>query len=151
MKQRLHFVEANENFSPYSAGRKHRHVPEMEIHLARACGRPCRVTFVPHLVPMDRGILTTIYARALGKAGPERVVEVWEEAYRDEPFVRVLRESLPETKWVTGTNLCLLGACEGAGGTVVLFSAIDNLIKGASGQAVQNFNLLFGIDETTAL
>lgn len=150
LRERMHFVEANDNFSPYSPGRTHRHVPEMETYLTQAARRPVQVTFVPHLVPMDRGILATIYVR-LVRGGAENVLEAWHAAYADEPFIRVLENTLPETKWVTGTNLCLLAAREVGDGRVVLFSAIDNLVKGASGQAVQNFNLMFGFEEGTAL
>jgi len=150
LRERMHFVEANDNFSPYSPGRTHRHVPEMETYLTQAAGRPVRLTFVPHLVPMDRGILSTIYVR-LARGSADDVVKTWQATYADEPFVRVLEDALPETKWVTGTNLCLLAARPAGPGQAVLFSAIDNLVKGASGQAVQNFNLMFGFNEGTAL
>ncbi len=150
LRERMHFVEANDNFSPYSPGRTHRHVPEMETYLSQQKGEPVGVTFVPHLVPMDRGILSTIYLRVAGN-GVQTVLDVWHSAYGREPFVRVLDDTLPETKWVTGTNLCLLAAREVGGDRVILFSAIDNLVKGASGQAVQNFNLMFGFEEETAL
>lgn len=147
-KPHLHFPECNESVSAYGVG-THRHMPEIDQVLSDAAGSPVRVVFTPHLMPMDRGILSTCYALPSGKATTESLLDVLCEAYAKEPFVRV-SESLPTTKHVSGTNFCDLTArC--VRGRVLVVSAIDNLVKGASGAAVQNFNLMYGYPETTAL
>lgn len=147
----LLFVEHDEDYRPYGLPR-HRHLDEIEHHLGRAAGRSVRVTFVPHLLPARRGILSCIVLRSdAPDAGAVRAV--WREAYRDAPFVRVLPDgTLPSLRAVVGTNFCDL-ACHAdpATGTLVLFAAICNLGKGAGGQAVQNFNILTGRDETMGL
>lgn len=111
------------------------------------------MTFVPHLVPMTRGMLTTIYASPLGGAGLADIRRCLEDAYGDSPFVRLLPEGkVPDTLYVRGTNFCDIGwTLDEAGGRVILISAIDNLVKGASGQAVQNMNLMLGQPETAGL
>lgn len=135
---------------------KHRHLSEIEQELSFAAGRAVRITFVPHLAPMTRGIHTTIFARAVTgnlaeSAGGEDPLEVLARAYAAEPFVRV-RQSLPDTKHVTGTNFCDVSARrDPRTGQLVLLSAIDNLGKGAGSQGVQCFNLLFGFPEETGL
>ncbi len=150
-KPHLHFVEANENATPYSPGRQHRHVPEIDWYLSQAAEREVQVTFVPHLLPMDRGILESAYVRLAGKASVKDVENCWRSAYAREPFIRILGDGLPSTKRVAHTNLCELAVREGSEGTAILFAAIDNLGKGASGQALQNLNIMYGLDETTAL
>jgi N-acetyl-gamma-glutamyl-phosphate reductase len=124
----------------------HRHTPEMEQALGQ------RVTFVPHLVPLDRGILSSMYARLVPGTTAESVSEAFEQAYASAPFVRLTGAGLPEIKHVAHTNFCDLGwKVDEAHGRVFIASAIDNLVKGAAGQAVQNFNLMFGLDERAGL
>jgi N-acetyl-gamma-glutamyl-phosphate reductase len=144
-----HFPERNENFEPYAVG-THRHMPEMEQVLADLTGRNVSVLFQPHLCPMDRGMLCSIYARPAAGATAERLGELLRAAYADAPFVRVRTDLLPATKHVAYTNFCDL-AVRAAKGTVICFSALDNVIKGASGQAIQNLNLMFDLPETTGL
>jgi N-acetyl-gamma-glutamyl-phosphate reductase len=146
---KFHFPERNESFEPYGVG-THRHMPEMEQTLTRILGSSVDLLFVPHLSPMDRGILESIYAAPTGEVTTEQLLDVYNKAYADKPFVRVRESILPATKYVTGTNFCDVSA-RVAKGKVVLFAAEDNLIKGASGQAIQNLNLMFGLDETTGL
>ncbi|MEW6540839.1 MAG: N-acetyl-gamma-glutamyl-phosphate reductase [Bacillota bacterium] len=150
---KTHFAETNENFQAYNVG-MHRHTPEIEEQLGRLAGRELTVTFTPHLVPMVRGILATIYTRPAA-ALPDRdeLYELYADYYREEPFVRVLLPGvLPQTKAVAGTNHCDLAVVpDPRTGRVIVLAAIDNLVKGASGQAVQNMNLMFGLDETTGL
>jgi len=145
-----HFVEVNEDTRPYSIGHVHRHVPEMEQELTKLLGHSARVIFSPHLIPVNRGILSTIYVRITMNA--ENLYDLYTEFYADEPFVRVLPPgTLSRLKYVVGTNLCAISVTELGQGYAVVVSAIDNLIKGASGQAVQNMNLMFGLDETLGL
>jgi len=143
-----HYPECNESISAYGIGR-HRHTPEIDRFLSMAAGAPVEVVFTPHLVPMDRGILTTTYSRAAGDVTEEKLLDTLREFYADEPFVRVV-DHLPGTKDTMGGNYCHLTA-RVVRGRVLTISCIDNLIKGASGAAAQNFNLLFGYPETTAL
>jgi N-acetyl-gamma-glutamyl-phosphate reductase len=147
-KPHLHFPECNESLSAYGVG-THRHMPEIDQILSDAAGQRVEVIFTPHLVPMDRGILSTCYAIPTGATSTEALLSLYREFYAGEPFVRVL-SGLPATKHVSGTNFCDLTA-RGVRGRVVVLSAIDNLLKGASGAAVQNFNLMSGVPETTAL
>ena len=143
------FPECNESFAAYGVG-THRHTPEIDQLLTRAAGQKTNVIFTPHLVPMDRGILTTAYTRP-GRAGltQQTVLEALRTAYAGEPFIQVV-DDLPATKDVSGTNHCRITA-RIVGGRVLTISVIDNLIKGASGAAAQNFNVMFGYEETTAL
>jgi N-acetyl-gamma-glutamyl-phosphate reductase len=142
------FPECNESISAYGVG-KHRHTPEIEQIVGRATGRKPTVIFTPHLVPMDRGILSTIYARPSAGVNEAAVMEALRAYYREEPFVHVV-DHLPGSKDTSGTNFCHISA-RVVRGRVLLFSSLDNLIKGASGAAVQNFNLMYGFAETTAL
>jgi N-acetyl-gamma-glutamyl-phosphate reductase len=146
---KFHFPERNESFEPYGVG-THRHMPEMEQTLTRILGQNVDLLFVPHLAPMDRGILESIYAVPTGKVTTEDLLDTYRKAYDDKPFVRVRQEILPATKYVSGTNFCDVSG-RVAKGKVVLFAAEDNLIKGASGQAIQNLNLMFGLEETAGL
>jgi N-acetyl-gamma-glutamyl-phosphate reductase len=146
---KFHFPERNESFEPYGVG-THRHMPEMEQTLTRILGASVDLLFVPHLSPMDRGILESIYAVPTGEVTTEQLLDVYNKAYADKPFVRVREDILPATKYVAGTNFCDVSA-RVAKGKVVLFAAEDNLIKGASGQAIQNLNIMFGLDEKTGL
>lgn len=131
----------------------HRHIPEIEQELSLVAGEQLTVCFVPHLMPMERGILSTLYARPRAPIKTASVLEALALHYRDEPFVRVLPAgTFPRTKEVTGTNLCLIGAhSDPRSGQVVVITAIDNLMKGASGQAVQNMNLMCQFEETAGL
>ncbi len=147
-KPNLHYPECNENVLPYGVG-THRHMPEIDQVLSEAGNEQVQVIFTPHLVPMDRGILSTCYAQPTEDLSTERVLSLLQEFYAEEPFVRV-SEAIPSTKQVVGTNCCDLTA-RVVRGRVVVLSAIDNLIKGASGAAVQNFNLMHGFSETMAL
>lgn len=148
--QKTHFPDRNENFEPYGVG-VHRHMPEMEQVLTDIAGRPVNLMFVPHLCPMDRGMLCSIYARPTRSNLDDRaLLDVLKARYADEPFVRVRDEVLPATKYVANTNYCDVGVRVG-GGRVMLFSALDNLIKGASGQAIQNMNIMYGMNETVGL
>jgi len=147
---RFHFPERNENFEPYAVG-SHRHMPEIEQTITKITGKPVSVLFQPHLCPMDRGMLCSIYAApAASDVNAEDATAALQAAYADAPFVRVRTDVLPATKYVAYTNFCDVSAAV-AKGKVVLFSALDNLIKGASGQAIQNMNIMFGLDETAGL
>ncbi len=147
-KPNLHFPECNENLSAYAVG-QHRHTPEIDQVLSTWASVETQVVFTPHLIPMDRGILTTAYADPQAHVSTEQVLDVLRDQYRDEPFVRVV-EDLPSTKHVVGTNFCDVTA-RVVQGKVLTISVIDNLLKGASGAAVQNFNLMYDFAETTAL
>lgn len=142
------YPECNESISAYSVG-NHRHTPEMEQVLSTAGGAAVEVIFTPHLTPMDRGILSTAYSRPRGAVTETQLMETLCEAYADEPFVRVVRH-LPATKDSAGTNFCDI-TVRVVRDRVVTISCLDNLVKGASGAAVQNLNLLYGYPETTAL
>lgn len=152
--QALHFVEVNQGFRPYGEIGGHRHQSEMEQTLGQIVGRQANVLFVPHLLPVDAGILETIYLDPVDPdVTQEELLEAYEDAYADEPFVRLV-DDLPNIKDVTGTNFCDITVRltqVGQQKKVVVFVAEDNLIKGASGQAIQNMNAVFEIAETTGL
>ncbi|MGH8696666.1 MAG: N-acetyl-gamma-glutamyl-phosphate reductase, partial [Burkholderiales bacterium] len=145
----LMFSEAADNFSAYNVA-GHRHVPEVREQLARLAGRPIGVLFVPHLTPMVRGIHATLYARITREADFQAL---YEKRFEGEPFVDVLPPGRhPDTRSVRASNACRIAVHRpGNGDTLVVLSVIDNLVKGASGQAVQNMNIMFGIDETAGL
>ena len=147
-KLNTHYPECNESIAAYGVG-KHRHLPEINQYLSLAAGVPLEVIFTPHLTPMDRGILTTAYARPTRPISQTELLDTLREFYQNEPFVQIV-EHLPATKDVAFTNNCHITA-RVVGGRVMTIAVIDNLIKGASGSAVQNFNLMFGFDETLAL
>lgn len=144
------FSEANENFKAYAVP-GHRHLPEIRQGLAAITGQLPGLTFVPHLTPMTRGIHATLYARA--RHGDMDLQALFEDAFQDEPFVDVLpAQSHPETRSVKGANHCRIAVHRPADSdTVVVLSVIDNLVKGAAGQAIQNMNIMFAIQETTGL
>ena len=152
LKQNILFSEAGEGLSPYGIG-NHRHVPEIEQELARAAGSDVKVNFTPHLVPMSRGELCTSYVRLAGKATAGDLRKALAGAYAASPFVRVVEEGvIPATQHVRGSNYCHIGVfADRIPGRAIVVSAIDNLVKGSAGQAIQNFNLMQGLDETTAL
>lgn len=146
----LQFGSVDENVRAYAAGR-HRHRPEIEMGLEMVAGRAVRLTFTPHLVPMQRGIAVTATVRPAGTVGREDVLAVMADAYTEAAFVTVT-DRIPETRWVVGSNNALVGAyTDTHAGTIVVLSVIDNLIKGAAGQAIQNANLMCGVDETAGL
>ncbi len=144
-----HFPERNENFEPYAVG-NHRHAPEMEQILKAITALETPLLFQPHLCPMDRGMLCSIYATPAAGATERKLTAALEACYSDKPFVRVRTDVIPATKYVVDTNYCDVGV-RVANGKVILFSALDNLLKGASTQGIQNMNLMFGMDETTGL
>ena len=148
----LNFSEVNENFKAYKLF-EHQHVPEIDQELSRAAHRPVSVVFVPHLLPVNRGILSTIYAKLKKKMTTERLIAVYRQFYAAEPFVKVYAKgALPEIKHVAGTNFCDIGLrVNEAKGLAVIVTAIDNLGKGAASQAVQNMNILCGFEETRGL
>ncbi len=147
-KMTTHYPECNESISAYNVGR-HRHTPEIEQILGAAAGTAVEVIFTPHLVPMDRGILTTTYSQPVQEISEEKAMQTMRDFYDDEPFVRVV-DHFPGTKDSMGTNFCDI-TVRVVRGRILTISCLDNLIKGASGAAVQNFNLMFGFPETTAL
>ncbi|RMG57827.1 MAG: N-acetyl-gamma-glutamyl-phosphate reductase [Gammaproteobacteria bacterium] len=144
------FSEAEENFNAYGVA-GHRHLPEIRQTLGQAAGHPVGLTFVPHLTPMIRGIHATLYARLLDTEAD--LQGLFEARYRDEPFVDVLPEGThPQTRGVRGINTCRIAVHRPQGGEqVVVLSVIDNLVKGAAGQAIQNMNIMFGLDERLGL
>ncbi len=146
------FCEVNEGFKAYGVG-AHRHTPEIEQELSLLAGSRITMSFTPHLVPMDRGILSTIYASQSGEWTTTRLLELYRDHYCNEGFVRVLPEGvLPSTMHVRGSNFCDIGlVADKRTGRVVVISAIDNLVKGASGQAVQNMNIMNGFPENLGL
>jgi N-acetyl-gamma-glutamyl-phosphate reductase len=146
-----HFPEANEGFEAYNVG-THRHTPEIEQEISLAAGREVRVCFIPHRLPINRGILTTITARPNREIAAGEITGLFQTFYGGDFFVRVLREGLPNVRQVRGSNFCDVGAAmDTRTGTVVVITAIDNLGKGAAGQAVQNMNLMMGFEETSGL
>ena len=146
------FCEVNENMKPYGVA-THRHTPEIEEQLGYASGEKVVINFTPHLVPMNRGILATEYASLKKDVTYEDVKAIYDKYYADEKFVRVLKENeLPETKWVEGSNYVDINfKIDPRTNRIIMMGAIDNLVKGAAGQAVQNMNLMFGLDEAEGL
>ncbi len=146
------YSQASDNARAYGVA-THRHLPEIEQELSLFADEPVAITFTPHLVPMVRGMLSTIYLDNVNQLTAADAMDIIRDYYRNEPFIRLLPEGqLPQTKNVTGTNLLEMSvAVDAHTGKIIVVSAIDNLLKGASGQAVQNMNLLFGFKETTGL
>ena len=151
-KEGLLFSEVSEGIHAYGVAH-HRHMPEIEQALSGAAGRLITVNFTPHLMPMNRGILATCYVRYADGAGIGDLRTALAEVYTDEPFVRVLPEgAMPATRHVRGSNHCLIGlVADRLPGRAIVVSVIDNLVKGASGQAIQNMNLACGLPETSGL
>ncbi len=151
-KPHLHFPEANEALAAYRIG-EHQHTPEIEQEISRLSEKKVVLSFTPHLIPMNRGLLCTSYGILNRKVSTEELVDAYKTFYGDEPFIRVHPAgSLPNTRDVRGTNRCDIGLkVDDRTGRVIVVSVIDNLVKGASGQAVQNMNLMMGIKETTGL
>lgn len=148
----LMFSEVNENLKAYKV-LNHQHTPEIELYLSQLAGFAVKVTFVPHLIPMNRGILETIYIQFDHSRPLDRIWDLYKNFYKNEKFIRILAEGHhPETKHVWGTNNCEIGLSrDGRKNILIVVSAIDNLMKGASGQAVQNMNILYGLPETLGL
>jgi N-acetyl-gamma-glutamyl-phosphate reductase len=145
--ERTHFSECHGSVSAYGVF-DHRHGAEIEQGVTAG---EHAITFVPHLVPLDRGILSTIYLRLKPGTTEQALAETYERTYADAPFVRLVGTALPEIKHVAHTNFCDIGWRVDTSGRAVLVSVIDNLVKGAAGQAVQNLNVMLGIDERTGL
>ena len=148
LKQITLYGEQNENVNAYGAG-NHRHKPEMERHLGELKGVATKILFTPHLMPMTRGIHSTIYCTPKDKVTEEQIRDLLKEKYKNEKFIKIMEKgSYPHTKWVLGSNYCQIGVVyDQDTNKIILFSAIDNLVKGASGQAIQNMNILLGIKE----
>ena len=146
------FCEVNESIKAYGVV-PHRHTPEIEEQLSYAAGQKALLNFTPHLVPMNRGILITAYANLKGEYKESELRKLYEEAYEDECFVRFLKPGVnPETRWVEGSNYTDVNIrVDERTGRVIMMGAMDNLVKGAAGQAVQNMNLMFGLPENTGL
>ena len=146
------FCEVNENMKAYGVA-NHRHTPEIEEQLGYACGEKITINFTPHLVPMNRGILATAYASLKKDVTYEEVKTIYDKYYADEKFVRVLEKDVcPQTKWVEGSNYVDVNfKIDPRTNRIIMMGAIDNLVKGAAGQAVQNMNLMFGLKESEGL
>jgi N-acetyl-gamma-glutamyl-phosphate reductase len=151
-KEEMLFSEVSEGFHAYGIGR-HRHMAELDQEFSKAAGKPVTVTFTPHLVPMNRGILSTIYVRGRRGRGAEELHAVIAKAYAREPFVHVLPYGQsPQTRHVRGSNMTFIGVvADRIPGRAIIVSALDNLTKGASGQAVQNMNVMLGYPETMGI
>lgn len=144
------YVECNESVKAYGVA-THRHTPEIEQTLSVVANHDIKLTFTPHLVPMDRGILAVCYGNLNKSYNTEKLLKLYKSFYKNDYFVRVSDE-LPETRWVKDSNFCDISLrVDERTNRVIVISAIDNLIKGAAGQAIQNMNLMFGLEETTAL
>jgi N-acetyl-gamma-glutamyl-phosphate reductase len=145
---KFHFPNMNENLFAYGIG-THRHMPEMEQIAAEIAGADVQILFQPHVGPFDRGILSTVYCQPKKNLCNEELLLLYNDFYKDEPFVQV-RKDAPAVKDVAGTNYCHIFVTN-VKGRIVCFSVIDNLVKGASGQAIQNMNIVFGMEETLGL
>ena len=146
------FDECNESVKAYKIA-SHRHTPEIEEQLGYAAGKEITLSFTPHLIPMNRGILATCYAKLNKMYTYDDIKAVYEKHYGKEYFIRLTKKGVfPETRWVKGSNFVDIGfKIDERTGRIVVIGAIDNLVKGAAGQAVQNMNILFGLDEKTGL
>ena len=145
----FHFAHLSGNMYAYKLF-SHQHQPEIEQVLSDLSGKKTELIFTPHVIPAERGILITVYANLRKETGKKDIAGIYNSYYRDEKFVRVLREKIPQLKDVVNTNFCDIGF-EVKGDKIIISSAIDNLMKGASGQAVQNMNIILGVKEDTGL
>jgi N-acetyl-gamma-glutamyl-phosphate reductase len=147
------FCEVHDGFRPYKVGRAHRHTPEIEQELTALAEGDVRISFTPHLLPISRGILSTVYASLVPGFDREKIDTLYRNQYQQEPFVRLLEEdSFPATQYVRGSNYCDISyKIDPVTNRIIVMSAIDNIVKGASGQAVQNMNLMLGLEETAGL
>ncbi|HUI18082.1 MAG TPA: N-acetyl-gamma-glutamyl-phosphate reductase [Alphaproteobacteria bacterium] len=152
LREDMLFAEVSEAIHAYGVAH-HRHTPEMEQELSAVAGRKLKINFTPHLMPMNRGILSTIYVRLAGGATADDLRATLETRYREEPFVRIVpKGASPATRHVRGSNHCLIGVfADRLPGRAILISVIDNLVKGAAGQAVQDMNVMQGLAETAGL
>lgn len=146
------YCEVNESIKAYGVA-GHRHTPEIEEQLSYAAGKPVTINFTPHLVPMDRGILVTAYASLTGAVSYDEVKAIYDRYYGEEQFVRVLKKDVcPETRWVKGSNFVDVNfKIDRRTNRIIMMGAMDNMVKGAAGQAIQNMNLMFGLPENTGL
>lgn len=152
LSQNSHYPDCNEAFSPYKIA-SHRHTPEIEQTLSILCGSKATVTFVPHLLPVNRGILSTIYTKLKNESSIEEIYQIYQEFYKNERFVRVLPlGSAANLKNVKYSNMCDISLhIDGHNNTLIVVSAIDNMVKGAAGQAIQNMNIICGLNEAEGL
>ena len=144
----------SENIIPYKVGGEHQHIPEIEQTLNLATNKSAKITFIPHLIPAKRGILATMYIKPKSEVGLSEIIRLYQNKYTHEPFIKLCdqTEAWPELASVVGTNNCSIKiTLDKNSGMLIVVSAIDNLIKGAAGQAVQNFNVLYGLEETLGL
>ncbi len=148
-----YFDKEHPNFRAYNIGGSHRHIPEIEQELSKVVGGSVALTFTPHIIPVERGMLSTVYLDLKKKITTADAVDLYKDFFKNEPFVRVLAEgSLPSTKNVANTNFCEIGLkIDERTSKLIVISALDNLLKGASGQAVQNMNIMFNFDEKEGL
>jgi N-acetyl-gamma-glutamyl-phosphate reductase len=147
------FCEVHDGFRPYKVGRAHRHTPEIEQELSVLAGTGIKISFTPHLLPISRGILSTVYASLAPGFDRKKIDTLYLDHYRNEPFIRLLKEdSFPATQYVRGSNFCDISyKIDTVTNRIIVMSTIDNIVKGASGQAVQNMNVMHGFEETTGL
>lgn len=152
LKQSTLFSESGEGVSPYAIA-SHRHAPEIEQEISAAANRPVAVSFTPHLVPMSRGELVTAYVKLQSGTSSDDLVSAFRAKYKNAPFVKIAAKgTLPATQFVRGSNYCMIGVYQDRlPGRAIVVSAIDNLVKGSAGQAIQNFNLMYGFPETLGL
>jgi len=148
-----YFEKEHPNFRAYNIGGLHRHIPEIEQELSKVAGSSVTMTFTPHIIPIERGMLSSVYLDLNKKISTSEIVNLYKDFYKNEPFVKVLAEGeLPSTKNVVNTNFCEIGLkVDERIDRLIVISAIDNLLKGASGQAVENMNIMFGLDEKEGL
>lgn len=151
-KQALLYTETNESYKAYGIA-NHRHTPEIEQELSKLAGESIHVLFVPHLVPMNRGILATCYVNLIEEVTEEEIYKLYQTFYRNKTFVRILKQNqYPETKWVKGSNYIDINIkVDTRTNRLIVIAAIDNLVKGAAGQAIQNMNTMFDFEETAGL
>lgn len=152
-KDETHYCYCDENVSSYKVGGVHQHIPEMEQEMEKIAGAQVRISFTPHLVPFSRGIYTTCYCDLKEDISTEELIDIASKFYKDDYFIKVLPDGeYPQIKAVAGSNFCHIGLkVDERTGRAIIISAIDNLVKGASGQAIQNMNLMCGFDETEGL
>ena len=152
LAQNTHYPDCNEAFAPYKVA-SHRHTPEIEQTLSGLAGEEVKITFVPHLLPVNRGIVSTMYADLKKKMGLAEIHRLYQEFYKDERFVRVMEPGkIANLRNVKYSNYCDISLhADERTGRLIIVSAIDNMVKGAAGQAIQNMNLMFGLDESAGL
>ena len=147
------FCEVHDGFKPYKVGRSHRHTPEIEQELSSLAGEDITISFTPHLLPLSRGILSTVYSSLNPDFDQATIMELYQKKYSTQPFIRLLQEDIfPATQYVRGSNFCDIGfKIDHVTNRIIIMTTIDNVVKGAAGQAVQNMNLMCGFKEATGL